>query len=1711
MTSYSEERKKLVQWVKQQLSGEALTFDNGIGHEVLIEPNPFNRYTIGILYPPEDLMSEAGIEETIVAPSAEDSESSFTSSYKYQPPSSMGFSFYADSELKAIRISYQAVRFEKVNTAETEIDNHRRRQWKKIYLAEAGLSDDSGVGVAVNESSTHYVYDGRARIDVTVRSYGDGKIVTVTLANSSRLSEDDNSHGGQDALTHIKNRVENALFEVALSCHFDKSALRNYPRVSKELLTEEEKELELRYKDQMVYAIGHGVAVDWKEVQNDEIMLFSDFMPSYEVPQVTADTADSSSRVLEFEFLQNLQHDDSVLSELNLFVEDYLKWIKTQEQLKQSENADEQVTAQNLINRMHTAHQRMQQGIVALQTDENIQKAFTLANLAMLKQMQRSDPNRLIYKWRPFQLAFFLMVLESTINEENDYRDLVDLIWFPTGGGKTEAYLGVMAFLFIYRRLSYPSSGGGTIAIMRYTLRLLTSQQFVRACKVIGALELIRQQDITLGSDPFSVGLWLGGDSSPNTFNKAKEFKEKQNFSKLVLTACPWCDTAFNNDNYIAEEDRFYFVCHNHDCEFGCQNHQPLPFNVVDEALYQKPPSLLIATVDKFARLAWEERANVFFGGQENLPPELIIQDELHLISGALGSVVGLYETGLETIITSRGVFPKFIASTATIRQASEQVQALFGREMAVFPPVGLRQKDAYFAKEVPITEKPGRLYVGYLAFNRQRKNCLVDLSGALLAAPQLLYPEQDKLKDAWWTQMVYHCSLKGVGNSQTNFQSHVVNTQKRLVMAYFIQEAQRYISNYAELLENYFQNQQGNEARFIRGACSYQEPLLENQNIRNLYQQCFAIREINTKSLTGNNTAEANAAVFNALKLPFNQDRAIDVVLATNMVSVGLDEPRLALMVMNGQPLTTAEYIQASSRVGRGDIPGIVFANYYKNQARSLSHYENFRAYHSAFYRFVEPSSLTPFTEQVRNRALHAALVTAVRHGEKGLLKNAAAEDFMKEANNESTKSIIGKLKNRIDNAAQCAEATHKHLDKLINQWQIEASSALNLRYKPYDRSAKSLLVPFYDDFCSGVWLTLNSMRNVEKTALFEIDLSQQRFVYTNKWLTQVRFSHLTGYSGIGSVVYDNLGWLVKVKDTRTWLNQRELVELHAVERVKSYFQTDKRLLLPHEAKVKSDYPVEVKGTTLPVERFPSWMSCSHCGLLYHKPWESPLNQTNQIDSQLFCSANGCQQPRQPLKQIIWCAVSQNGDLRDVPWHYICHRNATIHCANDSNDSYLHIRDVRGRKSIQCSRCQSRNYFEYSEFNSRSGDRYIVTEVNDARIYTPHTERALVIPPESNIDRSSIAYQLQINSHLISSIEGATRPLEKRREIQKARRTLNCSEAELFAAIDTVKNLQAEEEDINFIATDMISEEYDALTTVAHFPSGADFVTRHLTQAWRQYIANIAITEDTLLAAKLIDQLVAVDRLRVIEVFKGFSRDIGDDTADVSTEVGDVNDYDNQSNVIPPDITGEADWLPALELFGEGIFFTLNSDILKQWESNPYIRLRADEIYQRFQESGLELIDDTIPSARFILLHTLAHLLMRELESFAGYPAASLKERVYCSSADDTMAGVMIFTAVPDIAGTLGGIVQLANPASFLRLLDNALRQAQWCSLDPVCGEMEKQGPFWLNRAACHACVLVPDTCCSYHNVFLDRVLIKGNPKMNIPALIDVVRKENG
>ena len=1062
-------RNRLVEWLRRQLIGPAQ--ETG---DTLVGISPLDRYPTGVLYPVEsgfsgldpaspqevDAPSDADLEDPDeeILERGEGKESTLAQPARrrrYVPPSSVGFSFFVLGRAR-FRITVQAATYKVRERA--ELGRYARREYERTPLAETTLAWRAG---EVFEQPP----DAPFGVDVRGRRFQGGKIFTISLYNRQQMPL--SAHPGQRA----RLLVEKSLFEAQLECLVESGQLAEYPRVDKSLLSDEEQEIELQYRHKSIIAVGHGGAVNWRVGCQRPAKVRTEFLPAVEVRRVTMDLAGQGERALGIAFLATASFDE-VLSALGRFVDGYGAWVASQT-IKEFDPS-ERPPAERLLARMVNALERMKRGVALLKHDRVVARSFQIANQAMLDQMQQSDrvrgkdPAEAVYRWRPFQLAFLLAVVESTVTEDNDFRDVVDLIWFPTGGGKTEAYLGLIALLIAWRRLKHGPSGAGTAAFMRYTLRLLTKQQFERAARIIFALDLLRRGRIKeLGSDPITVGIWVGKATSPNRFMQAHDYAEEIQAGAtapngLVLAECPWCGSEFDAGNYRASKTNFEFACLSERCEFS-NGAAPLPCNVVDEALYQDPPSLLIGTIDKFARLAWMGRAHGFFGGNSQRPPELIIQDELHLITGPLGSVAGLYEAGLDTLLRARGLRPKYVASTATIRMAREQVRRLYGRDVSVFPPPGLTCEDCYFARTD--MQGPGRLYVGYLAPMIDKRHCLAPMAAALLAAPLELFADDDDraaLLDAWWTQVVYHTSLVSVGSSHNNYMVDV-------------RAWTRWIGAESESGEG--MNSESQEGAEPSG--EPRRPFVERA------------RNLRIDQLTSIKSAKENAATFAKLAKRRDEEGHLDVVLATNMVSVGLDVSRLAVMIVNGQPFTTAEYIQATSRVGRADVPGFVCANYYRHHASSLFHYENFRPYHESFYRFVEPTSVTPYTYQVRSRALHAALVIALRHSCESLRENKSAGDF--DRCDERTQEVIELLKKRCAEAERAGEdgQTAAHIDRLARQWHDEVqrsrTSRRSLKYESHRDRAYDALLRDYNDRGPGLWPTLNSMRDVERTAVLK------------------------------------------------------------------------------------------------------------------------------------------------------------------------------------------------------------------------------------------------------------------------------------------------------------------------------------------------------------------------------------------------------------------------------------------------------------------------------------------------------------------------------------------------------------------------------------------------------------------------------------------------
>ncbi|MCY4368746.1 MAG: DISARM system helicase DrmA [bacterium] len=766
---------------------------------------------------------------------------------------------------------------------------------------------------------------------------------------------------------------------------------------------------DLHYSDTPEYAVGHGVSAEWETAGGECRRLRTAWIPSATVAKT--EPVERPEAELSMEVLGKLPDGAATRTALQPLVEGYRAWIELQRGRLSALTGDRRETAEELLRRAGLAAERIERGIDLLASDADALDAFRMANRAVARALQqRLGPDEPPPTWRTFQIAFILLNLPGLADPHDPQRRIVDLLFFPTGGGKTEAYLGLAAFAIVLRRLRRPGEGGrhgaGVAVIMRYTLRLLTLDQLARASGLVCALELEREDDPDrYGVWPFEIGLWVGKAATPNVIgrkgdsrsdsarSKTRQFKANPTGKPLPipLESCPWCGSRFEPASFtlLPDDDRpteLRIVCADFECDFS--GDRPLPILAVDEPLYRRLPAFLIATVDKFASLPWTAQTGALLGGADRYDddgfygpadprrgrplgrrlagPDLVIQDELHLISGPLGTMAGLYEAVIEALSVradgeaddlSRGSVapaarPKIVASTATARQAQDQIQALFARPSTqVFPPPGPDRRDSFFAEVMPTDRASGRLYLGIASPGRNPKKLMQRVWLALMGAAERAYRDsgghrnEDNPADPYMTVLGYFNSLRELGGARRILEEEVRNTVK----AY------------------------GQRRRIGQ---------LHSEGLFRDRRTFSDVVELTSRVPTGK-VAEARRR----LGCGAHENDRVDSAIATNMISVGLDIPRLGLMVVLGQPKTHSEYIQATSRVGRDDRkPGLVVTLLNVHKPRDRSHFERFRHYHETFYRSVEVSSVTPFSARALDRGFAGALVGLARHSEPSL-----------------------------------------------------------------------------------------------------------------------------------------------------------------------------------------------------------------------------------------------------------------------------------------------------------------------------------------------------------------------------------------------------------------------------------------------------------------------------------------------------------------------------------------------------------------------------------------------------------------------------------------------------------------------------------------------------------------------------------------------------
>lgn len=945
-------------------------------------------------------------------------------------PSSFGITFTCLKETAEICIRISVGVYERIEESQNE------NKWiRKFFPFEEKIN--------LNNPKSEKKYPIGLRYQILSRNpdlYG-RRSITFSVINTNTSSND------------MVEKSRNSFFQVA----FEAEGINGEPpfidRKSdpKKISDSELKSFYMLYEDVNSFAIGHGCATEWNEITSGKANIVkSAFIPVHEIfPMLPPNI--SKLDIFNLKQISELNQDE-VKEFFEILPETYDKWISDREAEIDFIHESLHDSADKHIKLCRESSARIKSGINLIATNKRVFKAFILAHRAMRYQffiserIKKGSGKKIPLpdndsKWFPFQIAFILQSIESILFENSEYRNVADLLWFPTGGGKTEAYLGISAILLFYRRLKEikGKGGGGVSVITRYTLRLLTIDQFYRSASLICSCEKVRRDDDDLKkSSEISIGLWVGAGASPNSVEDAKYALQKiatgqdlfDESDPLKILNCPWCGEEIGVADYFIKENpvRMEITCPNKDCDF----HKKLPVWVTDEDVYRERPSLVIATVDKFARLPWiEEASNLFSTDKKYSPPELIIQDELHLISGPLGTLVGLYETAIEILCKNEsGYFPKIIASTATIRNAHSQIKSLFGKDFRQFPQPCLDYSDSFFAKEDK--SAISRMYIGIYASGFSNTTTVLRTYGSLLYAP-MTFNSDIELKDPYWTLIGYFNSLRELGST-----SVLVNDD---------------IQDYLKILWQR-DNEMFNPRNLQQEVCELTSRVSNQDLIR--------YRENLWKSFPDANTP--------------------DVVLATNMISVGLDVPRLGLMVITGQPKTTAEYIQASSRIGR-KFPGLVITIYNIAHARDRSHYENFVNYHNRIYGEVEATSVTPYSIRSMERGLHAVYISLIRHLLSDMHGNDCALKYSSElpAVNEIRNSILERIK-FIDITE--FETASKLLDEISSKWESLTTSYDELFY--YKHDGNSLLSPFerkQEEF----FPTMNSLRNIDQSTMLK------------------------------------------------------------------------------------------------------------------------------------------------------------------------------------------------------------------------------------------------------------------------------------------------------------------------------------------------------------------------------------------------------------------------------------------------------------------------------------------------------------------------------------------------------------------------------------------------------------------------------------------------
>jgi len=1843
------------------------------GSEETLREDPYDEYLTGVIVPwkwqGKDV--EADDAEPVAGGDVSDDDASdtyivsaFSSALDpLSKPGSMGISFRLGGADPSMDMCVTWGRYHSLEDIE---DGGWKRTSKRAII---------GVKLAEIGDRTYKPYsvysedDGEIYLAIRKELIGEHTSVTVKLINDLHPKGKNKPHASCCIFQpSIRIKLADGTFAASENREYSES--------------EEDMTLQFLYRKRPSLARGHMCAAFWKDVDPEQHAATSgldfsslwvdgvtheechefvapdfrtEFVPVYAMPSPEFDWQSEYGAApdLSATKLSEIWNDAEIDEYLSPMYESYLKWVEKNSEITDNFSGDELRAARKIVDFQKEACERILSGINLIKKDKSVRLSFCFANRVIWLQnhwKKKTDD----FKWKPFQLAFFLMNIEPLFNENSEYRDVADLLWIPTGGGKTEAYLAIMAFTMALRRRkalasstsSVSMTGGGTAVISRYTLRLLTVQQFRRTIQMVTAAEYLRVQtvngkigwrpekcditdDFILGSLRFSAGLWVGGGVTPNRLRgdrgaiKALRGGTKDAGEPAQLTTCPVCGgwlsipdegiterkltihIVFKTDADVDSVEQFFrtldakddtvevegikvtaeshsakymtvsfsmscqrddlkpenveklwgdvsgkadengikleiasfrasrpgyfplmeptsrkpregdfeIYCPNPECNLNREVHWmegvplnidpgdreelpdglylkktetpfaegariPIPACIVDEQVYRRCPTVIVGTADKIARLAFEPRVASMFGNVEKYsacygyyrdgllpkgnnattrrcegmtipvtpfsPPDLIVQDELHLIDGPPGSMFGLYETAVDALCSSGDRVPRYIASTATIKHAEAQIQSLFTRDMCQFPPHGMEIEDSFFV-HYPSGEQawdkthPGRVYMGICAPGRGAHTPLIRIWSRILKTGNDLRDMEHA--ENFWTLVGYFNAIRELGGALALYRQDIVERLEHL----------RKISGGSDTREI-------DQSRIVELSSR-----IESTHLPSILKK------------------------LETLKTPVEKNP--DAIFATSMFGTGVDIPHLSLMAVQGQPKTTSAYIQATGRVGRDySAPVITFLR--ASRPRDMSHYEMFTSYHHRIYLDVEPVSVSPFSGGALRRAAGPAAVAFLRNMRDAHVRWwDDAGDVVNDVDSESDiqrivdlfENRFSKLPESVVKQGKTSQEIREDIKSQIEWWKTIAeqsgTSLMFNEYTPYRHPEKDVVLGDPVHKHAGKKFVYEnapqSLRDVEETTGFEVG--------RHETVQHIRRSQFVTTYGPGAIIEGRQGprVILTIDGGLTKRFNHETLEKFEIldMRMDSLVAGARIFALPtkESEKVPQNYPI------YRTKEFPVWRICT----------DTKKHQT----SVLYNGENNegkcpeCGNVGEPVRFILACP---DGHMDDIRWNLAVHgKEKGIKCCGwfhwrgggssvrsiEIECPTCHKKTTMGAIYAWDWRCTGRFPEKYPDIQGGRGKcssamKIIQRQATNLRI--PEILTLLTIPkydtPIVKVIQERGVYEIfRVLEDMEELDEEHFRKLinkkiEKSAVLKESGELIDkyISDNSWEQFLELYRDLLPKDGEYR----DMLIEEFRSLQNA----SENDYTSENGNFSIKK-LKNISVD---LPSGRFTFRVAGIDVLRTVTVQKGYTR------MPYMKSGGELN---RMISVAAKEHGSGEKWLPGFESLGEGIFITSSENPLSP--SIPAVN--------EWDATKTNSTDEDKRDPLFVWWHTLSHALIRTLSLYSGYSSSALRERVYLDDSEGRkQGGILIYTVMSGEDGGMGGLT--GTVAGFEDILMNAIKSISLCSNDPLCIEKQRITKKNCNGAACHSCLLISETSCEHRNMWLDRHLILGD-----------------